>query len=131
VFLVISLRFSAIDVGLEYDEAIFQHGAVHMLRGGVDPPFPRYVGGWFAAGQREFPLMVMPYAGAAKPYLLLIPYAIFGAEPVVSRAVSSLITAFGLLSIGLLVRRAGDALLSTAVTWLLAIPPRTAALVRV
>ena len=122
-FLVIAVGFSSIRVGLHYDEAIFQHGAVHMLYGQGAPSFAQEKGSWLILGRVELPLMIIPYIGAAKFYLLLLPFRLFGTAPVVSRIVSAVLGAFGIWGMGELLKRRADPALAGAAAWLLAVHP--------
>jgi hypothetical protein len=122
-FLVIGIGFSSIRVGLQYDEAIFEHGAIHMLYGQGAPSFTHEQGSWLVVGRVRLPLMILPYVGAAKFYLLLLPFRLFGTAPVVSRIVSAMLGAFGIWGIGELLRRRADPALAAAAPWLLAIHP--------
>jgi hypothetical protein len=99
--------------GLQYDEAIYEHGAVALITGDASPDFAR----------DGFPLMVISYAGAAKFYLLAIPFAVFGTAPAVGRVVSMLLGALGIFGIGRAVQlQAGDSA-GAAVAFALAIHP--------
>jgi hypothetical protein len=91
--------------GLHYDEALMAHGAVHMLTGAGEPTFPHDRGSWVKLGSRWFPLMVIPYVGAAKHYLLLVPFALFGPQVLILRLVSAWLAVLGIWGLGRLVRQ--------------------------
>ncbi len=93
------------DVGLHYDEAIHQHGAVHMLHWEGKPRFAHYdPGGWIEVDGRWWPVMIMPYVGAGRYYLLLPVFALWGTDPFISRVVAALLTAFGIWAMARLLR---------------------------
>lgn len=105
--------------GLQYDEALFQHGAVHMLAcSGGPPPFVHDAGSWVPFAGRYWPLMVLPYAGAVKHYVLLAPFAVFGTEPAAARMTAALLGALGIWGIGRLLREqvSGSAAAFTSMT---------------
>jgi hypothetical protein len=122
-YLALAALLIAARPGLQYDEALFQHGAVQMLRSPDEPTFAHDRGSWVRLAGRHWPLMKLPYAGAAKDYLLLAPFALFGPIPEVARAVAALLAAFGVWGIGkLLAERLGEGV-GTAVVLVLAIHP--------
>ena len=93
------------DVGLHYDEAIHQHGAVHMLHLEGKPRFAHYdPGGWIEVAGRWWPVMIMPYTGAVSYYLLLPVFAVWGTDPFVSRLFAALLSAFGIWAFARLLR---------------------------
>jgi hypothetical protein len=109
--------------GLHYDEALMAHGAVHMLTGAGEPTFPHDRGSWVKLGSRWFPLMVIPYVGAAKHYLLLVPFALFGPQVLILRLVSAWLAVLGIWGLGRLVRQEVGALPAAAVALVLAVHP--------
>ena len=100
--LLLALGIAHQDVGLHYDEAIHQHGAVHMLHWEGKPRFAHYdPGGWIEVDGRWWPVMIMPYVGAGRHYLLLPVFALWGTDPFISRVVAALLTAFGIWALAL------------------------------
>jgi len=100
VYIAISLYMGLSLPGLQYDEAIYEHGAVALLTGDQHPGFSSEDHTWVRAGRMRIPLMVTSYAGAAKHYLLVGPFAIFGTAPAAGRVVSMLLGAIGIFGIG-------------------------------
>jgi hypothetical protein len=89
--------------GLQYDEAIFAHGSVHMLHGQGAPPFANHAGSWMSVAGQPVQLMVMPYAGSAKSYILMPLFAAAGPSIGAIRTVSLLLGATGIACIVLFV----------------------------
>ena len=53
LYLLLAVGLAWQDVGLHYDEAIHQHGAVHILESEGEPRFAHYdPGGWIEIGGR-------------------------------------------------------------------------------
>ena len=103
--LLLAMGLAWQDVGLHYDEAIHQHGTVHMLHSEGKPRFAHYdPGGWIEVAGRWWPVMIMPYTGAVSYYLLLPVYAVWGADPFVSRLFAALLSAFGIWALARLLR---------------------------
>jgi hypothetical protein len=95
VFLLFTLILGYRDPGLQYDEAIYQTGAVRLLNSPEEPPI--VLSTYLRVRTWYLPLMIVPYAGAAKNYLLLLPYSIFGTGIWVGRMVAALLGAGGIL----------------------------------
>ncbi|MEP7269899.1 MAG: hypothetical protein ABI882_00250 [Acidobacteriota bacterium] len=110
-------------LGLEYDEALLQHGAVHILNSRSEPTFAHDWGSWLRFAGRYWPLTVLPYAGAVKSYLVLVPFALFGPKLIVIRVISALLGAFGLFGIARLLRMQVSAAVAAAVALTLAMQP--------
>ena len=108
--------------GPNYDEALFQVGAVHMLNS-RDAPAIIQPSGWLPFGGRSWPVMLMPYAGAVSYYLLLPVFAAFGPGLVVARVAAAVIAAFGLWGLGRLVGVAAGATAAAAALLVLAVHP--------
>ena len=103
--LLLAMGIAWQDVGLHYDEAIHQHGAVHMLHAEGKPRFAHYdPGGWIEVAGRWWPVMIMPYVGAGRYYLLLPVFALWGADPFVARVFAALLSAFGIWALARLLR---------------------------
>ncbi len=103
--LLLALGIAWQDVGLHYDEAIYQHGAVHMLHSEGKPRFAHYEpGGWIEVAGRWWPVMIMPYIGAGRYFLLLPVFALWGADPFVARVFAALLSAFGIWALARLLR---------------------------
>jgi hypothetical protein len=109
--------------GLQYDEALMAHGAVHMLKGVGEPTFAHDRGSWVKFDNRWFPLMVIPYVGAAKHYLLLGPFALFGPRVLIVRLVSAVLAAFGIWGLAQLVRQEIGPFPAALIAFVLAIHP--------
>ena len=110
-------------VGLEYDEALLHHGAVHILNSRAEPTFAHDWGSWLQFGGRYWPLTVIPYMGAVKSYIALVPFAIFGTDLVVIRGLAAALGAFGIFGIAKLVQAQISANVATAVALVLASHP--------
>ena len=96
LYLILACLLGVNTVGLQYDEALSQHGAVHLLNSTEAPSFVYHRGSWINVGGRHWPLMIIPYAGAIKHYLLVVPFALFGTDASVGRLVSALLGAVGI-----------------------------------
>jgi hypothetical protein len=123
IYLLLTLVQGLFVPGLQYDEAIFAHGAIHMLHGSGRPTFNNPEQSWVRIGSQPVQLMVMEYAGAAKSYLLLPGFALFGGSVVVLRIVSVLLGAIGLAGVGLFVRWAAGGPAGFFTALLLAVHP--------
>jgi hypothetical protein len=123
IYLFMTLLMGLKSVGLQYDEALLQHGAVHMLNSTGEPPFVHDRGSWVLIGGRYWPLVVIPYIGAVKDYLLLLPFALFGPGAELARAVNALLGAFGIFGVGTLLRRDVGVGAAAATGFVLAIHP--------
>jgi hypothetical protein len=97
IFLFFTLVLGYKDPGLQYDEAAYQTGAVRLLNAPARRPIALSM--HLKVGEWYLPLMIVPYAGAAKNYLLLLPYSIFGTGVWVGRAVAALLAAGGVLGV--------------------------------
>src|SRR5688572_22280574 len=75
-FLFSTLILGYVSPGMQYDEAIFESGAVRLLAQPTRLPPSRPA--TLKIGSVYLPLMVLPYAGAMKDYLVLLPFALFG-----------------------------------------------------
>ena len=100
VFLLLAVAIGFRRPGLQYDEALFEHGTVQMLQSGAEPPFAHDPGSWVNVAGRSWPLMVIPYVGAAQQYLLLPLFALLGPTPPGARVVGALLTAAGIVLLG-------------------------------
>jgi len=109
--------------GLQYDEAIFQHGGVHMLRSADAPPFTYNHATWIRIGGRHVPLMVLPYIGSLTFFLHALPFAVFGPTAVTARTVNLLLGALGIWGIGRFGQSRIGPRLGTALAFVLAIHP--------
>ena len=122
-YIAMSLYMGLSLPGLQNDEAIYEHGAVALMTGDRTPGFVREDHTWIHIGGRFVPLMVISYAGAAKHYLLIVPFAIFGTAPVVGRVVSMLLGAIGIFGIGRALQVHAGNSTGAAAAFLLAIHP--------
>ena len=87
-----------------YDEAIFLNGAVHLLGSGQEPPFAHDPWSWVTVFGRQVPIMVLPYVGAIRDYLVLLPFAAFGPNYYTARIPTALVGAFGIWGLSVLLR---------------------------
>lgn len=101
--------------GLQYDEALLQYKVVLMLNSPLGHLLPRPGHSWR--------VMVMPYLGAAKDYVLLLPFLAFGPKLEVSRAISMLLGVFGILGIWKLLADQMNEKEAAAVAFILAFHP--------
>jgi hypothetical protein len=109
--------------GLEYDEALLVRGPVHMLHSSDEPHFNHEPGSWVKLGGRYWPLMVIPYAGAVKDYLLVLPIAILGASIELARFIAVLLAALGIWGISRLLQDHQGSGVAWAVAIILAVHP--------
>lgn len=108
LYAAFAARMIAARVGYEMDEAIYTESAVFLLRGSGTPPFVHEPAAWITLGGRAFPLMIIPYVGAAKAYFALPLFAIFGVSTEVARFAGVLLGAVGLAGLAALIAsRAG------------------------
>jgi hypothetical protein len=123
IYLVFTQILGPGRVGLQYDEALLQHGAVKMLCCEGGPAFGHDAGSWVTIGGHWFPLTVLPYMGAVKHYLVLGPFALFGPTTKVGRMVNVFLGLLGVLGITLLVQHEVGVGAGIAAGSLLAIHP--------
>jgi hypothetical protein len=109
--------------GLQFDEAIFEHGAVHMLRSSGPPPFTHNQGTWIQVGDRHLPLMVLPYIGSATFFVHALAFSLFGGSIVTARSVNLLLGAVGIWGVGRFGQSTLGPRLGTALGFALAIHP--------
>lgn len=89
-------RFLRAGVGYEYDEALWVESAVYMLRGSGTPPFAHEPASWISLAGRQWPLMILPYEGAAKALVALPLFAALGIHTEVARLSSVLLGYLGI-----------------------------------
>jgi hypothetical protein len=123
LYFITSWLWGAHRIGLHYDEAICAHGAVHMLHSVDPPPFAHDRGSWIRFAGRRGPLVILPYAGAIKDYVLLVPFGLFGPGAALSRLINTLLGALGIWGITVLLRREINAGAAAAVGFILALNP--------
>jgi hypothetical protein len=114
--------------GMNYDEAVFLNGAVQVLQSGQEPSFAHDPWSWGTAFGRRWPIMVLPYAGALREYLALIPFGIFGPNYYTARGLMALLGAFGIWGVSILVRSQFGIEAAALVSWILAVHPAYLAL---
>jgi hypothetical protein len=122
LYLALAVALIAAGPGPNYDEALFQYGAVHMLRSREAPPLV-LPSGWPSFAGRSWPVMLMPYAGAVSYYLLLPVFAVFGPGLVAARVTVAVLAAFGLWGVGRLADVAAGPRAAAAAALLLAVHP--------
>lgn len=123
LYTAIALWMGLDSAGLQYDEAIYQHGAVEMVEPLSRPDFVREPESWIRVGDREMPLMVISYAGAAKFYILAPLFALFGPSLFVGRIVSLLLGCAGVWGISFAIARLTTLRCGAAVGLALALNP--------
>ena len=109
--------------GMNNDEAVFFNGAVQMVNSGQEPTFAHDPWSWVTISGRRWPLMVLPYAGALRGYLALLPFALFGSNYYTARVVTMLVGAFALWGFSVLVRGQANARTAALTGFILAIHP--------
>ena len=109
--------------GVQYDEALLVSGAVHMLNSPGELTLKHDPDTWFCVLGRCLPIMTVRYVGAAKEYLCLPLFRIFGAHAVIIRLVAMLLALLGIWGIAKLVRDQVGQLAAGAVAMVLAINP--------
>src|SRR5262245_5397742 len=78
------------------DEALYVESAVFLLHGAGSPPFVHEPAAWITAFGRPWPLMIIPYVGAAKAFVALPMFAAFGASAEVARFTGVLLGCVGI-----------------------------------
>ncbi|MBI1896870.1 MAG: hypothetical protein HYS04_10120 [Acidobacteria bacterium] len=121
LYLAMAAALGFQEPGLQYDEALLMSGAVQMLHGPAHPAIQHHPAAAVNAGGRWLPVMVAPYVGAVKDYLLLPVFAVFGINIVAARCTAALLGAIGILGLAAFVR--GHVSRAWAAPWLLAIHP--------
>jgi hypothetical protein len=114
--------------GLFYDEAIFFNGAVQVLNSGQEPDFAHDPWSWGTGFGRRWPIMVLPYVGAVRDYLAVIPFAIFGPNYYTARILTTLVGAFGIWGVSVLIGSQFGVKTAAIVSWIMAIHPAYLAL---
>jgi hypothetical protein len=122
-YVVVAIAIGIHVPGLQFDEAIFAHGGIHLLTSADAPPFAYNQGTWIKVGDRHVPLMVIPYIGSATFVLHAIAFAIFGTSAVTVRAVNLLLGAVGIWGVGRFGQSRLSPRLGTALAFILAIHP--------
>jgi hypothetical protein len=123
IYLLCTALLGYQSVGLQYDEAILQHGAVSLLASPNEPTFAHDQGSWISIAGRHWPLMVLPYLGSVKDYLLVAPFALLGTNIILLRLFNALLAAFGIWGISKLLLQETNEKITTAVALTLAIHP--------
>ena len=109
--------------GMNNDEAVFFDGAAHMANSSQEPSFAHDPWSWVTIAGRRWQLMVLPYAGALRSYLALIPFTLFGSNYYTARIVTMLVGAFALWGFSVLVRTQVDAATAGITSLILAVHP--------
>ena len=94
-----SILLISADPGLQYDEALLVLGSVHMQNSAGVLTLPHDPNTWTCFAGRCFPLMTVRYAGAAKEFLCLPAFALFGNGAEVLRLVSMILGVTGIWGI--------------------------------
>lgn len=121
VYVVLGVVSALQPVGLQYDEALHERGAVDLLRT-ASAAAGKQPGDLLVFG-RIVRLMVAPYVGAVKDYLLAPQFALFGTNPHLSRLTAVALTTVGLYGIGSLIRQELSDRLAVVVVLLMAVNP--------
>lgn len=103
VYAAWAARLIRAGVGYEMDEAIYVESAVYLLRGRGEPPFVHEPAAWLRLGDRQLPLMIIPYVGAAKGYVALPVFAAFGISTETARATGVLLGGLGIAGLFVLI----------------------------
>lgn len=100
LYVGLASRFIGAGLGYEMDEALYVQSAVFLLRGGGGAP-PFVTGPWDAVhlGGRRWPVMIMSYVGAAKAYVALPLFKVFGVRAEVARFAGVLLGAVGIVGL--------------------------------
>src|SRR4051794_36873099 len=109
--------------GLHYDEAIFVNGAVQVLSGRQELAFAAQPWSWVKISGRQWPLMVLPYAGPMRAYAAVLPFAVFGVSTSAARIVTTLLGALGIWGFSVLIGDQFGAQAGAVTAWILAINP--------
>lgn len=104
--------------GLNYDEALDAVPAMQFLQG--QPP---EMAATLPLGEREWPLMVMPYIGATSTYLYMAAFALKGVSVLALRQANLLLGLLTLCLIAGFLRQLFDARVAALTTLLLALDP--------
>jgi hypothetical protein len=118
-----AVRFLRAGVGYEYDEALWVESAVYMLRGGGTPPFAHEPASWVSLAGRRWPLMILPYEGAAKALVALPLFAALGIHTEVARLSSVLLGYLGIAGLVTLIGTRASPVAGLLVGVLLALHP--------
>jgi hypothetical protein len=105
VYAAWAARLIGAGVGYEMDEAIYVESAVYLLRGNREapPPFVHEPAAWIRVAGRQWPLMIIPYVGAAKAYAALPLFAAFGISTETARALGVLLGGLGIAGLATLI----------------------------
>ena len=105
------------------DEALYVESAVFLLRGSGAPPFVTEPASWIPILGRRWPLMIIPYVGAAKAYVALPLFAIFGIGAQVARYSGVLLGGLGIAGLVVLIGKEAHPVAGLFAGALLAIHP--------
>jgi hypothetical protein len=118
-----SILLISANPGLQYDEALLVLGSVHMQNSPAILTLPHDPDTWTCIAGRCFPLMTVRYVGAAKEYLCLPLFAIFGNCAEVLRLVSMLLGLIGIWGIARLLAAHAGPRTAALTAWVLAMHP--------
>ena len=110
-------------VGYQMDEALYVESAVFLLHGEGSPPFVHEPAAWITAFGRPWPLMIIPYVGAAKAFVALPLFAAFGTSAEVARMTAVLLGCVGIAGLVALLGSRIEAAAGFIVGVLLALHP--------
>lgn len=109
--------------GLQYDEALLVLGSVHMRHSRAELTLPHDPDTWVSVRRRWIPLMTARYVGAAKEYLCLPLFALFGTHAEVLRIVSALLGLLGIWGLSRLIFEQVNPIAGASVACILAMNP--------
>jgi hypothetical protein len=106
LYLVLASRLIGTRIGFEYDEALWVESAVFLLHGdtGATPPFTHDWASWVRAFGKNWPLMIIPYEGTIKAFVVLPLFAAFGVSAEAARFAAVFLGALGIAGIVVLIR---------------------------
>jgi len=96
IYVSLAHRLIGARVGYQMDEALYVESAVFLLHGAGAPPFVHEPAAWITAFGRPWPLMIIPYVGAAKAFVALPMFAAFGASAEAARFTAVLLGCVGI-----------------------------------
>jgi len=123
VYCLWSVLLISANPGLQYDEALLVLGSVHMQNSPGILTLPHDPDTWTCIAGRCFPLMTVRYVGAAKEYLCLPLFAVFGPRAEVLRLASMLLGLIGIWGIARLLAAHAGPRAAALTAWVLAMHP--------
>jgi hypothetical protein len=109
--------------GLQYDEALLVLGSVHMRHSRLELRVPHDPDTWIEVRHRSIPLMTARYVGAAKEYLCLALFSLFGPGAAVLRTASAFLGLLGIWGVARLAASQVNPAAGAALALALALSP--------